>query len=448
MLAPQGGPWTPSRGFQRQEYGLDWYPSKEALYQACPGPVFVGTAYEYWAPSKPLKPRQARKYAAFQSHEEFWESISDHNRRGRPQNLHEVLPADRPRCLYFDVDGSPEHSKLHNQIMAWLRHYVRWFFGGDHLGWSPTDPDPVVLRSSDPTKYSCHVVFPQIQLTDYAQQREYLGVLLNGLPALVVDLEDGESVPILQQLVDRVPYTQFQLFRGPFACKLSAGQLRPETMLEPEGYFRSDPLTCFAGYVYPDYALALPPVQQLLDWNEELRHLNKQQQQRVHAATREEPRAVSPLDVANLYQAAFQQHSGGGTVDFAGMTDLEKYEEALRWLHPERASQWWSWFRISGVTCKMLQRYRDNQPACERIWSAHFAWSRSYPDFDQGENVDMVRAGRNRPTSGIQLLLNLVRFDNPDMTVRTSIWQQSLRGAQAPLARDSSRSSIAGCPTC
>lgn len=415
-------------GFQSQEYGLHWYPSKEALIQAGPGPVLVGTPYEYrQAPGAPT--RQARKYSGFASHVDWWNCIEECNRHEKPQNLHEVLPAEGPRCLYFDLDGDPSYGPLHEQIVQGLSTFVRWFFSGDHLEWGSGQPQPVVMRSSDPTKYSCHVVFPQIQFANHAEQRSYLGILLNALPALEVQFDKGEPVHILQLLVDRVPYMPFQLFRGPYASKLSDGRFRRETRLEPETIFRGDPLACFAGHVDRHYALHLPPPARLLELNEEVRHFHEEQLNRV----RKWPEGISDLDMNNLYVADFHQ-CGGGTIDLAGLADYEKYEVALQLLHPDRASQFWSWFRISGVTFSMLEKYSGNREATNRIWDAHFEWSRRYPYFDQTENVDQVMKCSGRKVSGLPLLMKLLEFDNPDAKVRHSAYRYNLR---APRKRTS-----------
>merc|ERR1719401_165759 len=129
-----------------------------------------------------------------------------------------------------------------------------------------------------------------------------MSVLLAALPALVVDCEGGSSVPILGHLVDRVPYNSFQLFRGPYACKLSGGRLVRETCLEPDSFFRNDPLTLFVGHVNPDNALQLLPVHELLSRNEELREHHTQHLQRMESVARSRgAEYVSPQDQANLY---------------------------------------------------------------------------------------------------------------------------------------------------
>mmetsp|Transcript_130538 Transcript_130538/g.418556 ORF Transcript_130538/g.418556 Transcript_130538/m.418556 type:complete len:483 (+) Transcript_130538:93-1541(+) len=416
-------------GFKRREYGLQWYQSRDALLQADPGPVLVGTSYEY---AKGERVTQARKYSAFQSHEDYWEVVNDRLNDGLLHNLHEVLQEREARCLYFDLDGPPSYRAIHNEIISLLRQYVWWFFGGERRGWRPEALEPVVLTSEDPNKYSAHVVFPEVQFRDHAHQEEYIKVLLSALPALTVDMPDGSSLPLLEKLVDCVPYSRFQLFRGPYACKLKQGQLRADTCLEPEGYFRSDPLAAFASHVDPGYALALPSVEQLLAENEELRHFRNSRSSSISlSARRGQNGMVSSVDEANLFQPLFQM-LGEGELDLVGMTDVEQFETALKWLHPYRATQFWSWFRLSGVTYSMLARYTDDPGARRRIWDAHFAWSRGYESFDKEENVYAIERCQGRPVSGLSLLTRLARFDNPGMTVRETVMRIAFSGLERP----------------
>jgi len=421
------GTWRPARGFQQLEYGLLWHPSREALLDSGPGSVLVATSYQYGSLAYGKSEKQARKYASLPTHHDFWQHVSRHKAQDRPQNFHEVFDAGHPRCLYFDIDGTLEYRDIHENIIAWLREFVRWFFCGDRLSWPTGAPEPQVLTSRDPAKYSCHVIFPQIQFRDFAEQDSYIKVLLNALPALKVDMEGGASLSVLQELVDPMPYMRFQLLRGPYACKLKHGRLAKDTQLAPEGYFRSDPLAYFAGYVNHDYALTLPSVEELLAWNEEVRELHAFRRDQVVMATRDGSWPVSPLDERNLYLPEFQRRIGGGVIDFAGMTDLELYEEALQWLHGDRASQWWSWFRITGVTSKMIMRYRYNRTACDRIWRAHMAWSSQYPHFDERENIDMVEAGVSKNVSGLRLLLQIIRHDNPQFELLLETWQRKAK---------------------
>jgi len=406
--------------FKAREYGMRWYPTKETLISSGPGPVIVAHSSEI-VNYKSGGSMQVKKYGSFQSHEAYWNFIDRHLEQDVPQGVHEVIQEHEPRCLYFDLDGKVELRGLHIEITEWLTKYVRWFFSGDRLNWKPSDPEPIVLASSDPSKYSCHVVFPQIQFENFTAQSHYMAAMLNALPAMKVELEDGTEIPILEEVVDRVPYMRFQLFRGPYACKLSSGRFRRETELEPEGYFRGDPLAFFAGHVDLDYALELPALQQLLAWNEELRDVTMRQRDRLMAAGGCDWR-VPPGDLANMYLPRFQ-NLGGGSVDLAGLPEVLRYKEALRWLHPERAKQWWSWFRICGVTWSMLQRYGSNAEMCQQIWQAHHNWSSGYQPYCAAENEQMVNDCEGKFVSDMPLLSKLVRYDNPNMEVLVWPWK-------------------------
>lgn len=123
-----------------------------------------------------------------------------------------------------------------------------------------------------------------------------------------------------------------------------------------------------------------------------------------------------------LYECFFQR-PGGGLLDFAGLPELEIFEQAHAWLHPERATQWWSWFRLCGVTYSMLESHGHDAQARERIWQVHHKWSSQYSNFCEDENREMVMRCRGKRVSGLPLLIRLVRFDNPDMEVRTTRWK-------------------------
>lgn len=333
-------------------------------------------------------------------------------------NIHELMPATSRRNLYFDIDGKPGYSDLHSEIISWLQTYVRWVFSGDHFGWPEGAPEPVVLATQNPLKYSCHVVFPQIQFENHEEQSLYMRILLTALAKLQVEMEGDISVPILERVVDAVPYSPFQNFRGPFACKRKDHALRLETQLVPESLFEENSLSCFASHVNPRQALKLPSVDELLECNHELRHFCEEHQNRVVASG-----GTSGIHDLALYNSQFQQ-CGRGIIDFAGRPELEVYEEALKvggWLHADRAKQWASWFRICGVTYSMLEKYGSDHQARSRIWNAHHTWSNQYLEFDDQENVQMVMNCEGKRVSGLPLLMRMVRFDNPDAQVRTAV---------------------------
>lgn len=433
-----------SLGFRRFEHGLEWHRSKDELLASEPGAVLVGTPYEYrgWQ-SGAL--RQARKYASFGSHTECWEFISERNKTGISHGLHEIFHAPDARCLYFDLDGKRELWQCHDTITKCLQVYVHWFFCGERLGWRPDSPEAVVLESSDPSKYSCHIVFPEIQFDSYATQGEYMPSLMDGLSALKVDLGDGEEqVNILDLVVDRVPYTKFQLFRGPYACKLKEGSLRFDTKLEPVEYFQGNPLSCFASFADPTCKLQLPPMRSLLEWNKDLREeIDAKRGQAWQAATDfDGVHRVSPQDLQNLYMQDFQTNRTG-VMDFVGLTELQVYEKALKAIHPERAVQWWSWFRICGVTHSMLEMHGHDPATRRRIWDAHHTWSSKYKPYCMEENEQMVLKCSGKRVSGIPLLKRLVQHDNPGFDLRfTHRPRRTWLNGSGANARGSSRDNV------
>eukprot|EP00930_Biecheleria_cincta_P073788 TRINITY_DN61075_c0_g1_i1.p1 TRINITY_DN61075_c0_g1~~TRINITY_DN61075_c0_g1_i1.p1 ORF type:complete len:465 (-),score=58.58 TRINITY_DN61075_c0_g1_i1:51-1445(-) len=425
--APGPTLWFPKRGFEPRSFGLDWFPNAEALFESIPavGPRPVCVAAPYESETHELEDRsggirQARKYAMFPSHADYWDFIDECEREERPQSLQEIFLSEQPRCLYFDLDGHPAYKRAHKDLMRWLQLFVRWFFSGDQLGWAQNDPEPVVLTSAEPSKYSCHVMFPQVQFSSHAHQCEYISALLGALPALEVDLEGRMTVQVLDRLVDRVPYSKFQCFRGPYACKLKTGELCYDTRLEPEMFFHGDELTCFAGHVDSGYSLPLPKLSELLEWNKELKDFCSRQQERLRDDS-SSSRFFSPAssqNQANLYRVCFQKRHLTSQLNLAGRTEIERFEACLEHLHPDRASDRYSWWTISGVTSSLLQDYGSDDAARARIWKAHFGWSSGYTWFDKDENIDMVERANGKRTSGIRLLSNLVKHDNPGLEVR------------------------------
>lgn len=352
----------------------------------------------------------ARKYSSFSSHEDWWQYIMDLQRDGRPQLFNEVLRRAAPRCLYFDLDGEPCHKGNHSFHVELLQQFLRRFFLGDSLGWQAWDPEPVVLQSHQEEKYSCHVMFPQIQFKDFEHQEEYVPCMLRSMSHIELELEGGHTVRLLQKLVDRNVYKPFQLLRGPYACKLHRKEVMESSRFEPEGFFDHNELTCFAGYVQPDYALALPSLAEIMEQNKDsLQELGDD----------EDPTFAKDL---SLFNEDFRRHLGG-VLDLAGLTQLERYEVLLDHLHEDRADDWKSWWYISGITCHMIQSYVHCEEAQDRAWRAHCRWSSQSWKFDELENWDRVEKAMNAPRlPTLRSLIRLVQNDNPEMQVRENLW--------------------------
>eukprot|EP00439_Symbiodinium_sp_Y106_P059494 s537_g8.t1 len=178
--------------------------------------------------------------------------------------------------------------------------------------------------------------------------------------------------------------------------------------LASEPYWGDD-LTCFASYVKPEYALELPSMDEIVERN--------------------------PLD-ASIFSPDFQTQSGPKFLDLAGLTQLERYETCMERLQPERACDWWSWFRVSGVTSTMLDKYQDDDVARQRIWDTHCRWSSQYPNFCEQENLEIVMKAQERRTPGVKLLVEVLEHDYPGL--------EALEGALEGASEGSSDSLCAG----
>eukprot|EP00929_Paragymnodinium_shiwhaense_P121741 TRINITY_DN9411_c0_g1_i1.p1 TRINITY_DN9411_c0_g1~~TRINITY_DN9411_c0_g1_i1.p1 ORF type:complete len:683 (+),score=157.39 TRINITY_DN9411_c0_g1_i1:65-2113(+) len=398
----------------RQCYGKTWYYSKLDMLMHPTGPVWVST------PIKSLKNTrgQAKRFSTFESHRELLDFLDGCEARGVLHGINEVVGERMPRCLYFDLDGDPGLRDWHDSSVELLCLYVHWFFGGDAAGWTAEQLEPTILVSEDPDKYSCHIIFPQIQFKDYDMQNQYMVHLLPALRAVEVSAQSEESstssrLPLLETVVDKVPYTRFQNFRSLQACKLKDDSLQRHTQFKVQRLFRGDRLTSFIGYVNPEYALPIGTPQQLLEQNEPLRQFLQQQRAARRASGLG---GTSPNDMFNLYCTTFQQPEEA-TLDLSKCDDVEIFEKLLKLLHPSRASQYWSWFRLSGVTFTLLERHQDDPEARARIWAAHHSWSSAFDAYDAEENKRKVEEARGRRVSGLGLLQRLAKFDNPGMEI-------------------------------
>ncbi|CAE7247432.1 unnamed protein product [Symbiodinium natans] len=192
---------------------------------------------------------------------------------------------------------------------------------------------------------------------------------------------------------------------------LTGGSIDTVTRMEPEEPFWGDELTYFASYVQPDYALELPSMEQISGWypcvaqhaqdtcvglgwgiirllaQRDMIYFDRDKIS--HEFARPIPQEVC-ADDANLFSREFCRDAGPKSLDLAGLTMLERFEKCMRLLHPERACDWWSWFRISGVTKTVLDRYDHDDAARQRIWDAHCEWSSNYPSFSEEENFQVI----------------------------------------------------------
>ena len=152
-------------GFRVIDGGIRWFPTKAALLAGLalgPQHALVACSYQSLGNTKRKQAgKQVKKYAAFMSHREYWEYVLARLAHGELQNLFEVMLEDRPRCLYFDLDGDPKHWSAHVEVVKALQRFVYRFFDGPSQGWALSDLTPVVLTSAQPIKYSAHVLSPR-----------------------------------------------------------------------------------------------------------------------------------------------------------------------------------------------------------------------------------------------------------------------------------------------
>jgi len=127
------------------------------------------------------------------------------------------------------------------------------------------------------------------------------------------------------------------------------------------------------------------------------------------------------VDELLLFDSVFQNVGEAAALDFAGYFPVDFYERALKLLHPDRASQWWTWFRVCGVTYSLLDAHGHDATLRQRIWKAHHQWAGTFHRYSFAENEMIVLKCAGKRVSGLALLRRLVRFDNPDVRIRMSL---------------------------
>jgi len=305
-----------------------------------------------------------------------------------PPHLFEVLYETSPRCLYFDLDGNPDKREMEDELFSLLTKYVEQEFEMENL-------TPVLVRSFDTQKFSCHIIFPEIQFADLEHQSQYVPRLLYHM---------AEFSEPLAEVVDPNPYSKFQLFRLPWSVKLSLKRgLIKESLFVPKQPFKDDWKTVFAGYTNPAYRRPLPVAK---PWEpKRVRRLGF---------------SVGLSDINCLYLEKFLQPEKAGTFEFP-VDNLEAFRVGLNLINPLRASHWWSWFRLCGVTYRLMHpvEFNDNtveNARAEEYLQVFLEWSKQYPNYDECENLDMIYRchGVKRISSGMTLR-NVAMFDNPTM---------------------------------
>ncbi|CEL96692.1 unnamed protein product [Vitrella brassicaformis CCMP3155] len=389
-------PHLVGRGFQCHEDGLVFFPTKEELLQAKPpgSAVWVGSSYLRKLPNKKGELVTTQKYSYFPSHASFWDHVYSRHKMGYLTGLYEVAAEHHPRVLYFDLDGKKPMKKHGNRFLSSLQHLVSWFFSVDD-----DQLEPVVLASANPDKFSVHVMYPQIQFSNYERQCEVLPTLLNAIHLLdtktmqidhtasgLPDTADGAdtrgaSQPELRDVVDRHPYMKFQLFRAPYACKLKGGEYKKETTLLPQtDFYMHDNLTGFITYVCPDFAAVTDPtMDQLTQHNsvlEEIRRMTIWRGPGLRFKGGHGGAGIPMADINSLYVPEFRQHLIRSTIDFRGLSYADQWSLGLRSINTMRASHFWSWFRLCGSCYTLMHRYESDPETRQRVLDAFLDWSK------------------------------------------------------------------------
>lgn len=396
--------------------GLTWFPEKRSLIENAPKdwrlrPIVAESCMKPSAPkaaSQVFKSRKSagmqlvKRYAFVESHD----CLRQLSQQQRPTNFFEVLHYESPRSLYFDLDGAPVHRAKQEEILDALTSYVEKEF-------EQTKLRPVVKQNKDAKKFSCHVIFPEIQFADHAHQTQYVPRLVNNMP---------DFLSILGEVVDPIPYSKFQLLRAPWAAKLSTENMRlqSETMFEPtpmsSELYEEDPNIVFASYCGKEYRRTLPPPKPFI----------------VNFNNRSLLRGVGQGLPSCLFVPEFTQLEARGLHLFPQLDPVGQLREALALLHPKRASHYYSWLKITGIVAHF---FHDTAPVCTlqewtrfsdeefakrnpEVLELFYEWSSQYPDFNEYENLKLLRQQHiktiERRINGWFLLRKMLLFDNPN----------------------------------
>uniref|UniRef100_A0A0G4HMM6 Uncharacterized protein n=1 Tax=Chromera velia CCMP2878 TaxID=1169474 RepID=A0A0G4HMM6_9ALVE len=465
---------------ERDREGLVFFPTKAHLIEAKPPPSSAWAAKSLPKIQKGVR-KAVSSYTFFEDFESFFLFLQNAYDQQRPLPFFEVFPEDKPRCLYFDLDSSDASFKGREmQHVKELTDMVRHFFCVDDA----EILEPNVLIANRPDKYSCHVRFPQISFANQRHQNDVLrlfldtlysggktNILTDGDPELASASEKSGAMrakaftdrgrPEVNAVIDRAPYTSFQLLRAPFACKLRDGQPAEDSTLVPYTWppWKNDERTFFASFVEPLYASpsATTDIEEICARREDVRTV-RELHQRSRGGTaalwgfvkRPGSGAGGGGDSLNLFSPQFvkgkglerkgeregekasskrNKKSSPGAMDdledvsgtservvLAGLSDVAIFRTLLNDLHPSRASDWYSWFRVCGICWTLLESGKASEEATADTWEAFFAWSKQYTDFDEAENIKMVEKNEGRPfawAQGRRTLLQMAEHDNP-----------------------------------
>eukprot|EP00921_Rhytidocystis_pertsovi_P017529 GHVQ01027568.1.p1 GENE.GHVQ01027568.1~~GHVQ01027568.1.p1 ORF type:complete len:620 (-),score=74.23 GHVQ01027568.1:461-2320(-) len=401
-----------------------------------------------------MEVRVVKKYTAFRSHGEFYQCLVNGYDNGYPLPLYELLLDYQPRALYFDLDGPVQMTDKHGMIVDTLTSLISWVLLPP--GETEAAIKPIVHISESPKKYSAHVVYPQLQFADHNHQNAVVALLLKALdrlednpvllyqPATADNKMFGKTLfSDLREVVDRRPYSKFQAFRAPFACKLrvsatpavsssnyATSDQNPVFLPLPgQELYELDPLYGFASYVEPSLSV-LPPHRlsrdSIIERHPFLRDSIYRPVPNRQAAVRW--RAVGEEHLgfnADVFRKEFICKSEEAYQDGGALTDwlrgwllheeVDIYEKLMPCLNEKRCDDFSSWFRLCGITYSMLRKYKADTSAQRRIWTAFFRWSAGYKNFNQTENIQAVLTCRGKRVCGLKSLIAMVDHDRPQL---------------------------------
>jgi hypothetical protein len=308
---------------------------------------------------------------------------------------------------------------------------VYWFFFRDRGDVSADQIIPVVMTTDSPNKYSCHLVFPQIQFKDQIEQNTYLSTFFKCLNSIQDDFS------FLPRLVDKQPYGVFQCFRGPRACKvdcmLEDAPLKEDSALIPQEFFNGDELTGFIGYVNPAYKISLEPLEQIVEQSDfkKAHHCEYIERSSPSDYSQEFRDDISRVSLLGLFVDEFIKDEPAKILEIPEGDAADEFQIYLNNLHPDRAHHYLSWRWISNVAYRLIADDIDNAEYKEKVMSIFLNWASAYPYYDEQENVRMVEmwARYNQRTLGF--IYDLVTYDNPGVEIKSAVVHVDEAGSSA-----------------
>eukprot|EP00916_Digyalum_oweni_P024589 GHVL01040659.1.p1 GENE.GHVL01040659.1~~GHVL01040659.1.p1 ORF type:complete len:698 (-),score=97.88 GHVL01040659.1:257-2350(-) len=408
----------------------------------------------------PHSPKWCMEFSTVDTHKVLYDWLSSER-----LNIHEILLQTSPRVLYFDLEGKTELFNCHTAIIEQLIDVV-----GYVLNITNPLPKPEVLNASRSSRYSAHVLFPEIQFKDHTHQTAFISLILNSIYFInpknysrrclseynhYIDTSNGQGegrTGPLYHVIDKATYSTFQNFRAPLSFKHAHLEnlnniinlnniLDLDTQLRREkGWndFNNDNLS-FVGFTDPSIVREIPVSQEKV-------------QERYYELTgggslisyspkfrKNRNNSLKPDWFRNsLSLEEFKQYNKEGTLNFSEMDDSEIFKEILKNISPYRAEHFESWFKICFATSCLMKEYNYiNSDVVDTIKETFLDWSCSSKHYGaqyRKENTkflsDALATDWSVPAQG--MLLKILKFDNPDMQIMWNLVEQNRFVIQNP----------------